>query len=56
MYMFFTILLMYFMSATNEFPFQDNKVLLYCIVLYCIVLYCIVLYCIVLYCIVFTFN
>ena len=32
--------------------FQDDKVLLYCIVLYCIVLYCIVLYCIVLYCIV----
>ena len=35
-----------------NFPVQDNKVLLYCIVLYCIVLYCIVLYCIVLYCIV----
>ena len=41
-----------FMTAANEFPFQDSKVLLYCIVLYCIVLYCIVLYCIVLYCIV----
>ena len=26
----------------NEFPYEDNKVVLYCIAVYCIVLYCIV--------------
>ena len=46
----------YIRTRHTNFPFTDNKVLLYCIllyynVLYCIVLYCI-MYCIVLYCII----